>query len=310
MEPVAYVGSTLEDPALSYAVVFSLFLVKGVYSFRGGTERLLRLMEAELRARGVDILAGSPAEAIVTDDRRVEGVRVGGRLIRARTVVSNANLRTTVLDLVGQRHFEPAFVEQVRAMRMNHSSTQVYVGLKPGETFDAGRCGDLLFSSAAEVFRTEPLLAHRTTSRTYSFYAPPEGEAKGGAEIVVTANARYDDWAGFAVEEYRRRKRELVEDALDALEQYVPGVRRKLDWTKAATPRTFERYTGHPSGSGFGTKFEGLEISRRLPEQVAGLYHAGSVGIIRSGWLGAINYGVIVAHDVDGFLMRQSSQRP
>ena len=26
-----------------------------------------------------------------------------------------------------------------------------------------------------------------------------------------------------------------------------------------------------------------------------GLYHAGSVGIIMSGWLGTINYGVIVA---------------
>ncbi len=52
-----------------------------------------------------------------------------------------------------------------------------------------------------------------------------------------------------------------------------------------------------------------MELSRRLPEQVAGLYHAGSVGIIRSGWLGAINYGMIVAHGVDGFLMRQSSDR-
>ncbi len=120
MEPVAYVGSTLEDPALTYAVVFSLFLVKGVHSFAGGTERLLRLMEAELRARGVDVCVGTPAEAIAADRRRVEGVRVGGRMIRARAVVSNANLRTTVLGLVGEEHFEPAFVEQVRAMRMNH----------------------------------------------------------------------------------------------------------------------------------------------------------------------------------------------
>jgi hypothetical protein len=30
-----------------------------------------------------------------------------------------------------------------------------------------------------------------------------------------------------------------------------------------------------------------------------GLYHAGSVGIIMSGWLGTINYGVIVANQVD-----------
>ena len=44
----------------------------------------------------------------------------------------------------------------------------------------------------------------------------------------------------------------------------------------------------------------------RLPQQIAGLYHAGSVGIIMSGWLGAMNYGVIVANDVDGQLMKRT----
>ena len=37
-------------------------------------------------------------------------------------------------------------------------------------------------------------------------------------------------------------------------------------------------------------------------ETFGGLFHVGSVGIIMSGWLGAINYGVIVANDVDGHL--------
>ena len=73
---------------------------------------------------------------------------------------------------------------------------------------------------------------------------------------------------------------------------------------EAATPLTFEHYTKHLAGASFGTKFEGLAVSRALPEQIAGLYHAGSVGIIMSGWLGAINYGVIVANDVDGELMK------
>ena len=39
-----------------------------------------------------------------------------------------------------------------------------------------------------------------------------------------------------------------------------------------------------------------------LPKQVAGLFHAGSVGIIMSGWLGAINYGVIVANEVESYM--------
>ena len=84
--------------------------------------------------------------------------------------------------------------------------------------------------------------------------------------------------------------------------RYIPDVRRKIDYVEASTPRTFQHYTRHLQGASFGTKFEGLKVSRDLPQQVPGLYHAGSVGIIMSGWLGAVNYGVIVANDVDKFL--------
>ena len=71
---------------------------------------------------------------------------------------------------------------------------------------------------------------------------------------------------------------------------------------EAATPRTIERYTQHFDGTSFGTKFEGLRVSMDLPDMLPGLYHAGSVGIIMSGWLGAVNYGVIVSNDVDKLL--------
>jgi all-trans-retinol 13,14-reductase len=49
-----------------------------------------------------------------------------------------------------------------------------------------------------------------------------------------------------------------------------------------------------------------------LPEQIRGLYHAGSVGIIMSGWLGTANYGVITSHNVDRFLAtgKVTSSRP
>jgi phytoene dehydrogenase-like protein len=94
----------------------------------------------------------------------------------------------------------------------------------------------------------------------------------------------------------------MIERCLVDLERYIPGVRTKIDTIESATPRTFHRYTLHTKGSSFGTKFEGLDISRSLHKEIAGLFHVGSVGIIMSGWLGAINYGVIVANDVDGYL--------
>jgi phytoene dehydrogenase-like protein len=97
----------------------------------------------------------------------------------------------------------------------------------------------------------------------------------------------------------------LIETTLESLEQYVPNCRERITHIEAATPRTFEHYTKHISGASFGTKFEGLAVSRTLPDQVRGLYHAGSCGIIMSGWLGTMNYGVIVANDVLNYLNTQ-----
>jgi hypothetical protein len=47
-----------------------------------------------------------------------------------------------------------------------------------------------------------------------------------------------------------------------------------------------------------------------LSEHAPGLFHAGSVGIIMSGWLGTINYGVITASKVDKFLRDKLSASP
>ena len=310
MEPIVYAnGSTLEDPALTYGIVFSNFMSRGVYIFQGGTDQLMQLMHEELRRNGVDVRIRCDVEQILVDNGRVSGVRLWGQTIGTRAVVSNANLRSTIFQLLDTRHFDPAFLEQAGEVRLNTSSTQVYLALKPGEQIDEAT-GDLLFSSTAEAFRTDLLLSPQITSRTFSFYYPrTRPQARPRHAIVSSTNARYEDWKGLSPEAYRAAKRALIEDTLDALEKYVPRCREKIEWVEAATPMTFEHYTKHLGGASFGTKFEGLAVSRALPTQVQGLYHAGSVGIIMSGWLGAINYGVIVANDVDSWLMPPATPR-
>jgi phytoene dehydrogenase-like protein len=235
---------------------------------------------------------------------RVTGITVNGRLIKCRTVVSNSNLKATILYLVGEEHFDTKFVEEAKAVRLNNSSTQVYIAMKPDERIDESM-GDLFFTSTAPVFRTDLLLSRDITSRTYSFYYPrvrPLGRPR--CLVVSSTNANYADWANLSDEEYEASKRDLVEKTLDHLGRYLPNIRQRIDHAEAATPKTFQHYTQHVEGASFGTKFEGLGVSRNLPDQVQGLYHAGSVGIIMSGWLGAINYGVIVANDVDAMLMK------
>lgn len=302
MEPITYAnGSTLEDPAITYGIVFSNFMHKGVFTFEGGTDRLVTQMREELTNNGVDIRIRCLVEKIeVSPDRRVTGVVVNGKRIGCRALMSNANLKTTILKLVGAEHFDQEFVEETQAVRLNNSSCQVYIALKPGEGFD--NCGDLLFHSEHRGFDVDAMLSRKISSRTFSFYYPQTRPGSDRWLVVSSTNANYRDWAQLSEQEYLAAKEELAQGTLDCLERYVPDIREKLDHVECSTPRTFEHYTRHQEGASFGTKFEGLRVSQRLPEQVSGLYHAGSVGIIMSGWLGAVNYGVIVANEVDKHL--------
>ena len=311
MEPITYAnGSILEDPAISYGIVFSNFMSKGVYTFCGGTDLLIKLMREELIKNGVDVRIRTEVSGIQVERGRVAAVEVNGRKIRTRAVVSNANLKHTIFGLVGEKYFDKQFIVDAQQMRLNNSSTQVYMALKPDERIDEST-GDLLFSSTAPLFRTDLLLSRDITSRTFSFYYPrtrPSGRPR--CLIVSSTNARFEDWANLDRAEYETSKRDLVETTLDAVEKYVPRIRERVDHVEASTPVTFRHYTKHLFGASFGTKFEGLAVSRALSDQVAGLYHAGSVGIIMSGWLGAINYGVIVANEVDSHLLRVVAQQP
>tara|TARA_B100000700_G_scaffold48901_1_gene51614 strand:+ start:71 stop:1489 length:1419 start_codon:yes stop_codon:yes gene_type:complete len=306
MEPITYAnGSTLEDPAITYGIVFSNFMSKGVYTFQGGTDLMIGLMKDELEKNGVDIRIKSPVDKISTENGRVKSVHVGDREIECRSVVSNANLLTTIFKMVGEEQFDKDFVEDAKAVRVNNSSTQVYMALGPDDHLDRDT-GDLLFTSTAENFETDLLLSRDVTSRTFSVYYPDTRphDKRQRHLIVSSTNARWEDWADLDDEAYEASKQDLIETTIDALDKYVPNARERVIFSEAATPRTFYHYTRHHHGASFGTKFEGLPVSQALPTQISGLFHAGSVGIIMSGWLGAINYGVIVSNEVDQLLMK------
>lgn len=304
LEPIVYAnGSNLEDPAISYGIVFSNFMSKGVYIFQGGTDTMISMMREELLKNGVDIQMQARVEKIQVENNKTTGVVVKGHTIKSRAVVSNSNLLTTVHKMVGDEHFSAEFVKKAKAVRLNTSSCQVYMGIKSGESIPF--VGDLVFTSEDQSFSTDLILSPQVGSQTFSLYYPdsrPHLDPKYA--IVSSSNARFEDWINLSEDEYEKQKQFIIERALSGLEKIIPGVRAKINYVDAATPLTVQRYTLHEKGASFGTKFEGLEVSMNMHKEISGLFHAGSVGIIMSGWLGAANYGVIQAHEVDNYLSR------
>ena len=111
MEPITYAnGSTLEDPAISYGIVFSNFMSKGVFTFEGGTDRLIGLMETELRAERRRHLhqRATSTKIDCRGGQRARRRRSTAARSSTRAVMSNANLNATIFKLVGEEYFDRA----------------------------------------------------------------------------------------------------------------------------------------------------------------------------------------------------------
>lgn len=301
MEPITYAnGSTLDDPAITYGIVFSNFMNRGVFTFEGGTDKLIGMMADELEKNGVTICTAVKVDNIIVEKGKVKGIEALGKTISTKAVVSNSGITNTIYNLTDRHAFSDEFLAKAAKIRVNNSSCQVYMGIRAGEKIDD--VGDLLFTSTAPRFDSTELLDRETKSKTFSIYYPKTRPGLDRYTIVASMNSRYEDWKELDDESYQAEKKALISRSMKDLDRYLPGVAQKIDWVEAATPRTFNRYTLHTQGTSFGTKFEGLDISRSIFKEINGLFHVGSVGIIMSGWLGAINYGVIVSNDVDSYL--------
>ena len=317
MEPISYAnGSHLNDPAITFGIVFSNFMSKGVFTFQGGTDVLIKKMISELKSNGCEVRKCSLVNKIEIKNSKVIGISAksqnsGGidfpeKKIKCKAVLSNANIKNTIEYLAGEKYFSSNYLNDANAVRNNTSSCQVYMGIKKGETIP--NVGDLIFTSKAPEYSIEELTSINTTSHTFSFYYPetrPHQKEKRYA-IVASLNSRWDQWSSLSEEDYKNEKKRISEECLSSLEKFIPNIREKVEHIEAATPRTVNFFTKSMQGTSFGTKFEGLKVSMDLPNQIEGLFHAGSVGIIMSGWLGSMNYGVITANKIDKWLFDKS----
>ena len=177
---------------------------KGVFTFSGGTDRLIGLMAEELEKNGVTICTKAKVERIVIESGRVRGVQVGEKFIAAGCVVSNAGILNTIDDLAGREAFSAEFLDKVRPVKVNNSSCQVYMGIKEGERSPMSAiCSS---PPPPRSTRAEEMLDRETRSRTFSLYYPKTRPGHDRYTIVASMNGRYEDWADLPEERYATGK--------------------------------------------------------------------------------------------------------
>ena len=88
----------------------------------GGTHTLAKTMTQACYREGVDLLENMMVEKIIVEDGRAVGVVARGEEIRAnKCVASNADLRQTLLDMVGEENLSSLWVKRAKAFRYGPS---------------------------------------------------------------------------------------------------------------------------------------------------------------------------------------------
>lgn len=297
--PWSYLGLPPSRLAfLLYAQMMNV-LVAGAHYTVGGFQGVVDSMIGAFERSGGELRVGSKVAQILIDDGKAYGVRLANDSeALASVVISAADGRHTLEELVGLEHLPRAVTQKLRRLKPSLSAFLLFAGTR----LDLSSTG-----AAHENF----LFRHWSHEDTYaditnglpggmSVNVPtmldPGLAPAGEHAVIVRALAPYDTEVPWP--ELKDRYTELVLGECDAR---FPGFSTSLTFAEPATPHALARFTGNNSGACYGWENTPLQAgSRRLPHQpgVAGLYLAGHWTQEGTGCLRAMLSGITVVQEV------------
>jgi phytoene dehydrogenase-like protein len=208
-------------------------------STTAGSQGISTALLAAVRAGGGEVRTSASVARILVEHQRVTGVRLAtGEEIKATTVISGADPRHTLLDLVGAPELPPEFVWHTQSIRMRGSVAKVHV-LTDGSHGLPG--GTLVVAPTLQYLeRAYDAAKYGEISRA------PYLEVTTGANTVAIhfqfapCRLREGDW---------QESRATVEAlAIDTLSQHFPAFRSSMRETRSITPLDLEQTWGLTEG--------------------------------------------------------------
>ncbi|MFF1394417.1 phytoene desaturase family protein [Streptomyces sp. NPDC058287] len=289
--------------------------IRGAYYPQGGGQMLAAGLLEVIRAHGGALRTYGRVTRIAVEEGRTRGVEFAdGSRAFAPVVVSNADYRRTMLDLVGARNLPRRLAAKTRDARMALPWAAVYVALDRDieqhanlwwyrgddiERFYAGlRAGtveggsDFLFASfASGKDDVTPRICPPGHSNFQLMTLCPPGFEQWGVSSGPADGEKYRRNPA-----YQKEKARLTDAVLDAAEELLGPLRGHLTHLETATPLTHERYTLSSGGTPFGMAHWGAAGAR--PDSatfVEGLYIAGADTRYGNGITGSAVSGIACA---------------
>lgn len=295
-------GSSPSQTAVSmHAMIIDHYMRGAYYPLGGGQVIPARLVEV-IEACGGEVRTLARVEEILVSDGKATGVRlVGGEILSAPIVVSNADYKRTVGELVDPGHWRSKTIERAERATMTLALACVYVVVDRDLTGDLPNANYFVYPSWNTVEDLETLEAddwdHGRKPYAYISLASlkdpdnphlcPPGHTN--FQIMTMVPRDYDWWGvpeGPAsgakyrrLPRYREVKAQLTEQLLDAAETVFGPIRDSIVHIEMATPLSHERYTLSTGGTSYGITHSPGQSGRHRPRyttEIEGLYLVGA----------------------------------
>jgi phytoene desaturase len=284
-----------------WSPMFIGYIVDGAYYCKGGFQQLANALVKGLTQYGGEIWFRSPVDKILIKNKQVAGIMVKGQCLSAPVVISNADIRYTVFEMIGEQYFPPRFIRRIQKMQHSLSIFVLYI---------ATDIDLAALDIAHESFCYQDINHDHNFARTsngeitwLSITAPtlvdPKSAPAGQHLLMLTTLLPYQ-----AAESWQQAKPEYMATMLKIASRYIPGLENHILFIEGGSPATLLRYTQNYQGAAYGWDVSPDQVGpARIQNQspVKGLYFAGHWSSPGGGIYGVSVSGVQAAQKVLGF---------
>ncbi|WP_394829169.1 phytoene desaturase family protein [Pendulispora albinea] len=299
---------------------------RGAYYPKGGGQTIADRLAARIEACGGTIHLRRGVERIVIEDGHARGVRLEAKAggapvdVRARVVLSNADLRVTFERLIGFDHLPASLVTRTQRFEMAAALFMTFLGVRGALSARGMRPANYWQFDDYDMEghyapSRGPLRAHGCYITSASMKDPENALFHAPAGInnveVMTVVPTGDPWhvgdeaaRAYRYKDnhaYRALKDELEADMIARFDRLFPGVAKDIVYRESATPVTHQRYTRTFDGSPYGLAATPAQFMKNRPGYrgpIPGLYLCGGSTRAGHGIVGAMRGGAQAARRI------------
>lgn len=226
---------------------------------KGGPGVLTAAMADAAREAGAEIRVDADVRRVVTNKGLVSGVLLeDGREIAATAVISNADPKRTLLDLVDPIDLDPAFLSRIRNYRCRGTVAKINLALSSlpaftGITSHAALRGRLHIGPSLDYLERafdaskygeiskQPYLDVTIPTLTDPSLAPP-------GKHVLSVSAQFAPYQLARGRDWESGRSELLANVMQTLERHAPGITAVVEHAQVLTPIDLEGTYGLTGG--------------------------------------------------------------